>query len=255
MNSAAISSIVFVFLAVGALLGVFVRSILSEHHLNSESKDVVKLSIGLIATMSALVLGLLIATAKTSFDAKATQVRQIAANVVLLDQVFAQYGEETTNVRRELRRSLDLMVDRVWSENKNKSGSRNSGPFQATGAAESFMQDIFKISAPTDFQRALKTEILQLANDIAKDRLSLYVQSGDTVSMPFLTILVFWLTVIFAVFGLLSRPNMLVGLILLLCALSVSGSIFLILDLNSPFDGVMRIPSAQLRNALSPLNP
>ncbi len=253
MNSSAISSIVFVFLAVGALLGVFVRSILSEHHLNSESKDVVKLSIGLIATMSALVLGLLIATAKTSFDAKATQVRQIAANVVLLDQVFAQYGEETTNVRRELRRSLDLMVDRVWSE--NKSGSRNSGPFQATGAIERFMQDIFKISAPTDFQRALKTEILQLANDIAKDRLSLYVRSGDTVSMPFLTILVFWLTVIFAVFGLLSRPNMLVGLILLLCALSVSGSIFLILDLNSPFDGVMRIPSAQLRNALSPLNP
>src|SRR5260221_11186704 len=96
MNSAAISSIVFVFLAVGALLGVFVRSILSEHHLNSDSKDVVKLSIGLIATMSALVLGLLIATEKTSFDAKATQVSQMAANVVLLDQSFAHYGTETT---------------------------------------------------------------------------------------------------------------------------------------------------------------
>lgn len=253
MNTAVISSVVFVFLFLGALLGTFVRSILSEHHLNSDSKDVIKLSIGLIATMSALVLGLLIATAKTSFDAKATQVRQITANVVLLDQVLAQYGEETTNVRRQLRRSLGLMVDRIWNE--NNSASQSSGPFQATAAAESFVQDLFKLSAPTDFQRALKTEILQLANDIAKDRLSLYVQRGDTVSMPFLTILVFWLTVIFAVFGLLTRPNILVGLILLLCALSVSASIFLILDLNSPFDGVMRIPSAQLRNAVSPLNP
>jgi hypothetical protein len=253
VDTPSISLIVFVFIVLGTLLGTFCRSLVPEHHLNSDSKDVIKMSTGLIATMSALVLGLLIATAKTSFDGKATQVRQIAANVVLLDQVLAQYGEEATTIRRQLRQGLDLMADRIWHE--NNSASKNSSPFQATGAAESFMQDLFKLSATTDFQRALKAEIVRLANDIAKERLSLYVERGDTVSMPFLTILAFWLTVIFGVFGLLTRLNILVGLILLLCAISVSASIFLILDLNSPFDGLMRIPSAQLRNAVPPLNP
>ena len=118
-----------------------------------------------------------------------------------------------------------------------------------TGAADSFIQSLVNLPATTDFQRALKTEIVNIANEIAKGRLSLFVQGRDTISMPFLTILVFWLTVIYGIFGLLTRLDILVAVIVLLCAVSVSGSIFLILDMNRPFDGMMRIPSAQMRDA------
>jgi hypothetical protein len=253
VHTAAISLIALALIIAGALLGAFARTFLSEEHLNSDTKDVIKMSVGLIATLSALVLGLLIATGKTSFDARVTQVRQIAANAVLLDQTLAQYGNDAARARGALRQTFGLMVDRVWNE--NNSTSRGPSPFQMTGAADSFIQSLVNLPASTDFQRALKTEIVGTANEIAKDRLSLFVQGRDTISMPFLTILVFWLTVIFGVFGLLTRFNLLVAVITLLCAVSVSGSIFLILDLNRPFDGMMRIPSAQMRNALPPLNP
>jgi hypothetical protein len=253
VHTAVISLIVLALIIAGALLGAFARTFLSEEHLNAETKDVIKMSVGLIATLSALVLGLLIATGKTSFDAKVTQVRQIAANAVLLDQTLAQYGNEVANARVELRRTFNLMVDRIWNE--NNSASRGSSPFQMTGAADSFIQSLVNLPAATDFQRALKTEIVNIANEVAKGRLSLFVQGRDTISMPFLTILVFWLTVIFGIFGLLTRLNVLVAVIMLLCAVSVSGSIFLILDMNRPFDGMMRIPSAQMRGALPPLSP
>ncbi len=253
MHTAVISSIVLALIIAGALLGAFIRTLLSEQHLDSDTKDVIKMSVGLIATLSALVLGLLIATGKTSFDARVTQVRQIAANAVLLDQTLAQYGNDAANARVALRQTFGLMVDRIWNE--NNAISRGPSPFQMTGAADSFIHSLVNLPATTDFQRALKTEIVGIANEIAKDRLSLFVQGRDTISMPFLTVLVFWLTVIFAVFALLTRLNILVSVIMLLCAVSVSGSIFLILDMNRPFDGMMRIPSAQMRSALPPLSP
>ncbi len=253
MHTSVISLIALGLIISGALFGAFVRTTLSDHHLNSDTKDVIKLSVGLIATLSALVLGLLIATGKTSFDARVTQVRQIASNAVLLDQSLAQYGTGTTNVRVALRQTFNAMVDRIWNE--NNSASKTLSPFQVTANADAFIQSLANLPVATDFQRALKTEIVATATEIAKDRLALFVQGRDTISMPFLTVLVFWLTVIFGIFGLLTRLNLLVCVIILLCAVSVAASIFLILDLNRPFDGMMRIPSAQVRSALPPLNP
>jgi len=251
VHTALISLIALALIIAGTLLGAVARTFLSDEHLNSDTKDVVKMSVGLIATLSALVLGLLIATGKTSFDTRVTQVRQIAANAVLLDQMLGQFGSDTVNARVALRQTFSLMVDRIWNE--NNSASRGPSPFQMTDAAGSFIQSLANLPAATDYQRALKTDIVNTASEIAKDRLSLFVQGRDTISMPFLVILVLWLTVIFGVFGLLTRLNVLAAVIMLLCAVSVSGSIFLILDLDRPFDGLMRIPSAQMRNALPPL--
>src|SRR5271163_2511215 len=87
----------------GALTGMVLRLILPEHHLSTDSKDVVRLGIGLIATMSALVLALLVASAKSSYDAQKTEVTQISANIVLLDLALAHYGPETKDIRAQLR--------------------------------------------------------------------------------------------------------------------------------------------------------
>jgi hypothetical protein len=252
VNTIAISCVVFACTVGGVICGAFIRSRVAEHHLNADAKDVVKLATALMATLSALVLGLLIATAKSSFDTKVTQVKQITANVILLDQLLAQYGSEAINARQMARRSINGMVDRIWQEKESKSESAN--PFEMSREAEDFFQTIFALSLQNNVQRSLQGRIIQTANDLGQARLSLYVQSGDTISIPFLMILVFWLTMIFAILSLLTRLNVLVGLILLFCSLSVSGAIFLILDLDRPFTGVLQIPSAPLRNALAPLS-
>jgi hypothetical protein len=253
MNTISTSCVVLACIIAGVLFGAFLRTLLSEDHLNADAKDVVKLATALMATLSALVLGLLIATAKSSFDTKRTQVRQIAANIILLDQLLAQYGPETMAARQIARRNIKVLVGQIWHGNETKSG--DSTPFEATREGEKLFHAMYALSPQNEVQRSVRGRIVRVATALAQTRLSLFVESGYTISVPFLTILVFWLTMIFTIFSLLTRLNMLVGIILFCCALSVSGAIFLILDFDRPFSGMMQISSAPLRNALSPLNP
>ena len=252
MNTIAISFVIFACTVGGMLFGAFIRSGLAEEHLNAEARDVVRLATALMATLSALVLGLLVATAKSSFDSKATQVKQITSDIIFLDELLAQYGPEAVNVRQTARRSVNVMVDRIWQENKSESGEMN--PFEMSREGERFLQAILALSPQNNAQRLLYDRIIRATNDLGRVRLALFVQSGDTISAPFLMMLGFWLTIIFAIFGLLTRINVLVGIILLFCSLSVSGAIFLILDLDRPFTGTLQIPSGPLRNALAPLD-
>ena len=116
MSSVAISLVAFACIFGGTLVGMFVRNILPEYHVNDESKDAVKMGIGMIATMAALVLALLIASAKGNFDTMSSELRQAGSRVILLDRVMAQYGPETKEARELLRRTIAAMVKRVWPE-------------------------------------------------------------------------------------------------------------------------------------------
>jgi hypothetical protein len=100
----------------GALLGMYFRNVLSEHHLREDVRDVIKLSTGLIGTMAALVLGLLIASAKSSYDAKSSEIKQITANIILLDLELEQYGPDAQNLRILLRKAIPPLIDQIWSE-------------------------------------------------------------------------------------------------------------------------------------------
>src|ERR1700755_930335 len=122
MMNLLISLFLFALLLVGALARMAVRPLLSEQHLQSDSKDVVKLTAGLIGTLTALVLGLLVASAKTTFDHKTNQVKQMTATVILLDDLLAQYGPEATSLRKLLRQSIPPMADRIWHEQANPTG-------------------------------------------------------------------------------------------------------------------------------------
>src|SRR5215510_4327260 len=117
MTSLEIAGIAFVCIFGGALLGMFCRSVLPEHHLNSDSKDVVKVGMGLIATMAALVLGLLTGSAKSAFDTQDAELKQMAANVILLDRALAHYGPETTTIRTQIRSLVAYKLAATWPEN------------------------------------------------------------------------------------------------------------------------------------------
>src|ERR1700722_19985572 len=122
MKDPLISLLAFVLIFGGALAGMAVRPRLSENHLNSDSKDVVKLTAGLIGTLAALVLGLLIASAKGTFDQETSQVRQMTANIILLDDLLAQYGPEAASLRKLLRRSIPPLANRLWHEQELPAG-------------------------------------------------------------------------------------------------------------------------------------
>jgi hypothetical protein len=94
---------------------------------------------------------------------------------------------------------------------------------------------------------------IQVSSDLAQTRLALFVQAGSSIPMPFLAILVFWLAIIFASFSLFSRLNPTLVAALLVFALSAAGALYLVLELNQPFAGLMQISSTPLRTALGPL--
>lgn len=246
MSSMAISWIVFACVFGGALLGTFLRAALPEHHLSTESKDLVRLGMGLIATMAALVLGLLIASAKSSYDTQRSELTQISANIILLDRVMAHYGPETKEARDLLRDSVVRVLDQIWPDDD----SRTAQLAPTAAGAEPLYNKIHALSPQSESQRALQAKALSIAEDIAQTRWLLFAQRGSAIAMPFLVVLIFWLTILFASFGLFAPPNATVIVTLFVCALSVSSAIFLILELDLPFEGLIAISSAPLGNAL-----
>jgi len=232
----------------GALLGALIRTTLPDHHLSAESKDVMKLAMGLIATMSALVLGLLIASAKSSYDAQNGELKQAATHIILLDRVLAHYGPEAKEARALLRRSVASAIDRAWPE-KGSPPAR----LEPTGAVEALYDAIQALSPRNEVQSSFRSQALGMTLDVARTRLLLFEQQGGSIPMPFLVVLICWIAILFTSFGLFASPNVSVMAILFVSALSVSAAIFLILELDQPFEGFVQISSAPLREALARL--
>jgi len=243
LHSVGVSSIVFVCIFCAGLLGMLLRSALPEHHLTSDSKDAVKVGMGLVGTMAALVLGLLVASAKGSYDSQGAALTQLAANVAMLDRVLAHYGPETKEARELLRRGVTGFIDSVWS--------KGSGP--APGGNEILYEKIQELSPKDDRQRALQAQALSIAMSSGQTRWLMYEQGTTSVSLPLLVVLVLWLSLILGSFGLFAPVNGTVITSLCVCALSVSAAIFLILEMYSPFSGIIRLSSAPLQAALAHL--
>jgi hypothetical protein len=251
MGSLAISLVVTGVVIGGAMLGMVIQSVWSVHCQDADAKDIVKPAMGLIATLSALVLGLVIATAKSSYDEKSNQVRQMTARIIALDNILVQYGPETTVMRTQLRHGIGQLAERIWQEG---AGSEKR-PFQPSAEVLTFLGEIEGLSPRNDSQRLLQVRAVQTLDEIAKARLLLFAQAGTSIPTPFLIILVFWFASLFVSFTLFSKANPIAFAALAVSALSIGGAIFLLLELDNPFSGLMQIPSTLLTNALSPLGP
>jgi hypothetical protein len=231
------------------VLAMFVHSALPEEHLSSDSKDVVKLGIALIATMSALVLSLLVASAKSSFDTRSNQLVQVSADMIMLDRALARYGPETKVARSLLQRSVAATVERFWPVEGAKRIVFDPG----ASPVEALYDKIEALSPQSDAQRSMQSQALTLAADVGRTRLLLFEHLATSIPVPFLVVLVFWLCIIFASFGLFAPRNGTVIAVLCVCALSVSGAIFLILELDRSFEGLLQVSDAPLRAALAQL--
>jgi hypothetical protein len=241
-----ISVILFGGLVGAALIGRCVHHYLPQDHLSDSSRDSVKLAMGLVATMTALVLGLLVSSAKDAYDTRRSEVIQMAAKVAFLDRVLALYGPEAAEARTELRAAVVAAVQRLWPTDRNRPGQLTPGE----QAGDMVYVAIQGLSPHDDTQRALKTQIANLMVDLGQLRALLIAQSIPSISMPMLIILVSWLVVIFFGFSLIAPPNATTMLALVASAFSVACAIFLILELDQPFGGLIHIPSEPLINVL-----
>lgn len=247
-----ISLLAFILALAGVFLGSTMQRLLPEGHLSSDSKEVVKLSMGVVATLAALVLGLLVASAKSTYDARESEINQITAYVILLDNLLAKYGQEAQSARASLRRAIPPVVDRIWREGQS---GRQAEPFKAAPEGEAFYQQVQDLKPTNDMQHGLQARIVEITNDLMQARFVLFSHLGSSIPLPFLAVLLLWMIILFAGFSLMAPANATTLASLVICALSVSGAIFLILELDQPFAGMMMISSEPLRDALPALNP
>jgi hypothetical protein len=249
MSPMAIGWVVFALVFASALLAMSLHNALPEHHLSADSKDVVKLGIALIATMAALVLGLLIASAKSAYDTRSNQLAEASADMIQLDRALARYGPETKEARSLLQRSVAATIERFWPAE----GAKPIAIDPAASPVEALSDKIETLTPQSDAQRSMQSQALTLAADMGRTRLLLFEHLGASIPVPFLVVLVFWLCIIFASFGLFAPRNATVIAVLCVCALSVAGAIFLILELDRSFEGLLQVSSVPLRAALAQL--
>ncbi len=238
----------------GALLGMWLRTTLPEHHLDADSRDVVKVGVGLIATMTALVLGLVLASAKSSYDAVDSAVKTAAVQVLTLDRLLARYGPEASELRKGLQHALGARIDMIWPQGSSKRANLDPIRSGAAGQAEALPNAIQALTPRDDAQRALQNRALDLAETILQARWLVFAGTEASVPVPFLVLLIFWLTITFASFGLFAPRHATVLVVLFVCALSVASAVFLILEMETPFHGLLKVSADPLRYAYTHLN-
>jgi hypothetical protein len=248
MRPITISLIVFACVFGAAVVGTIQRKILPQNHLNSEASEVLKLGLGLITVMTALVLGLLISTAKSSYDARRMEVAEIAADVIFADRSLALYGSETKGARRALHALVAGVLEQIQLLRGEASSTSSSGEKISAGE---FYQIVRRLLPRDDMQRALKAELVRISLEVGQVRAAALAQETSSIPVPFLIVLTFWLVILFIGFGLFAPPNITVMTSLFVCAFSVSAAIFMVIEMDEAFTGVMRISSGPLLSALA----
>jgi hypothetical protein len=246
MNTILTAALFFGCLVGVVLLGKGVSRCLPEHHRSGDSKDAVKLAMGLVATMTALLLGLLISSAKDSYDAQRSEVIQIAAKVTFLDRVLALYGPEAADARARFHGVVTGAFQQMWPD---KTGQPVQLRSTGQGADEVYFA-IQSLSPGDEMQRSLKAQATTLATDLGQLRALLLAQSAPSISKPLLVAVFFWLMILFFSFSLIAPGNTTTTLALIAAALSVAIAVFLILELDHPLGGLIHISGEPLRNAL-----
>ncbi|WP_428683972.1 hypothetical protein [Reyranella sp.] len=247
MSPIQFAGVAFVCIMASAIGGVLLRTRLPEHHVSGDSKDVIKLSIALVATMSALVLALLFASTRTSFERTSALVSRLTADITELDRVLKHYGPEAQPVRKALRAEIQPMIDSIWRE---QAIARGVNLDEAKSPEEEVLFMLQDLQPNSPRQRALQARALQVSSDLAQAQLALFAQPTDSISNTFLIVLIVWLMFIFGIFSISAPPNPTLFIVIAICILSASAAFYLILELGLPFGGLMQLSEEPLRNAL-----
>ena len=249
MSAPLTAFVILVCMLGGMALGSYLRLVLPDDHTRADSKDILMTSAGMMATLIALIIGLLVTSAKGNYDNTTLGITQTGAKIISLDYYLSNYGPDAKVEQELVRQATAKAIERVWP-NESTQGADLTKMEAATGMTDVYSK-IRELSPQNDSQKYLKTQALQISADMMQSRWMLIEQSQTNLPRIFLVVLTFWLTVLFAQFGLLAPRNLTAKSALFICALSVSGAIYLILELNNPLEGTIKVSSAPLHKALS----
>jgi hypothetical protein len=242
-----IGFIVLVMVFGSAILGMLIRRKLPESHLGDETQSLVRLSMGVVGTLTALVLGLLVATASSTFNTRNQEITQLAAKTIQLSRLLQRYGPEADGERDLLRRYTAMKLQDLFPQGSAKPVLENP---RTIILFEELQDRLAAMEGHGAQQRWMLSQAQALTSEMTDVRWLLIEQDAIGIPVPLLLVVVFWLCLLFMSFGLFAPPNVTVRVVLLLCALAVAGAIQTILDLSRPFEGVIRIPDQPLRHAL-----
>ena len=249
-NPLIIGIIVFAVILTGVLVGCVIRQCLPKHQLTEETKTTVSVSMAVVATFSALVLGLLISNANTSFSALGGEVTTLSAQILRLDQLLRRYGPETGSARETLRRYAELKTADLFPD--NQANVRLADP-RSYELLQQLEDSILALKPASARDKWWLDQAMTLAGKIGDTRWLLTQQAGQGTPKAFVALLVFWLTLLFASFGLFAPRNLTSAVTLTLCAVAVAGAIGMILELEQGFGGLVHISPQPMRQALNTL--
>lgn len=253
MNALTTSLLVAAVVFAGGLVGLWLHRVVPQRHLSRETREVILLGTGMISVLASLVLGLLVSTAKSSRDATDTEIRNYAAQLILLDETLRDYGDSALPPRRLLRDYTERVIGILWP---NTGTAGRLEEHDSAGVLMEHVRESIRALQPVDDgQRWLKDQALQENVELLKQRWLLIERNGPSVRPAYVGILVFWIVLIFASFGFNAPRNATVVVGFLGCSLALGSAMFLILQLDNPFNGLLRISPAPMETSLSHMLP
>jgi hypothetical protein len=247
MSHINIGLISFAAIFCGVIAGMLVARCLPGRHLSTETQSAVTVSVAVIGTLSALVLGLMISAANRSFSTRSDNVREVSLQLIRIDRNLRRYGPEADDARLALHAWAKAKTQQLFPE-KGQERPSNQGTIIML---ESVQDEILDLEPKNPQQDYLRTLCLTLTSTIIHERWSLEMLTGQSIPFPFLILLVFWLSIVFVSFGLFAPPNPTTIVILLLCSVAVSGGIYFIEELDNPASGLIQISPDAMRKAVN----
>ena len=246
MTNTIIGFVSFVAIFGGVLVGRFAARRLPNRHLNIETQTAVTVSVAVIGTLSALVLGLMISAANTSFSARSDEIRQLSLQLIRMDRNLRRYGPEAAETRASLRIWGFAKIQQLFPDKTKPPISSDT----TVALLENVQDELLALSPETERQKYLRTLCLTLSGQIIQARWALEIRAGHSIPTAFLVLLIFWLAIVFGSFGLFAPANPTAMIALFLCSVAVAGGIVLIENLDNPGSGFIQLPSDSLRKAL-----
>ena len=252
MSSLSIGLLVLFTLFGGAILGLLIGRRLPPHHLSGETRSVVSASMAVVGTISALVISLLISNGSTAFKARNNDVSLLASEIVQLDTLLRRYGPDAGTARDALRQFATMTSADLFPDSLDRRANVDD---PATLKSLNDVQDLVLALRPSDDrQHWLSAHALLLTVTASETRSRMSRENISSVPLPFLGAVVLWLTVLFVSFGLFAPRNVTVVLAVFLCAFAIAAAIKLVLDMDTPFDGLIRLARPPIHISSDPLS-
>lgn len=236
----------------GGLLGMLLGRLMPVAYRDKETQAIVQTAAGMVSISTALVLGLLVASAKGKFDVSNRQMEELAASLMLMDRNLMNCGPEAKDIIMLLRSYTVANIATAWPDEPEAQSATGGQP--AWQIIESIQQRLRELTPKTDAQRASAASASQTALDLAKAGWLETAQQANHAPQPFILLLIAWLFVLFLSFGLYAPHNGLVVAALFVCALSIACAIAMVVDLDYPFEGVIVVSPQSMQKALATIH-